>query len=55
MTEIVSRAQREDLMLFYNIAAFADGDPTAFLSGVARANSLIKKVCEFLLQNVHQN
>lgn len=41
---IVSRAGREDLMLFYNIPAFAEGDVNAFLSGVARANSLIKKV-----------
>ncbi|CAL1704387.1 unnamed protein product [Somion occarium] len=43
VSHIVARALREDLMLFYNIPAFAEGDLTAFLSGVARANSLIKK------------
>ena len=32
-------------MLMYSIPAFAKGDPTAFLSGVARANQLLKKVC----------
>ena len=40
----MTRANREDLMLFYNLAAFADKDTNAFLSGVARANDLVKKV-----------
>ena len=44
VAELVSRADREDLMLFYNLPAFAAGDANAFLSGVARANGLIKKV-----------
>ncbi|KAH9843741.1 uncharacterized protein C8Q71DRAFT_12337 [Rhodofomes roseus] len=43
VAELVSRADREDLMLFYNLPAFAAGDSNAFLSGVARANALIKK------------
>lgn len=45
--EIVSRASREDLMLFYNLPAFAEKDTNAFLSALARANGLIKKVCLF--------
>ena len=44
VAELVSRADREDLMLFYNLPAFAAGDANAFLAGVARANGLIKKV-----------
>ncbi|KAF9040735.1 P-loop containing nucleoside triphosphate hydrolase protein [Panaeolus papilionaceus] len=40
---IVSRANTEDLMVLYSLPAFTKGDPTAFLSGVARANQLIKK------------
>lgn len=44
VAELVSRANKEDLMLFYNLPAFADGDANAFLSGVARSNGLIKKV-----------
>ncbi|GBE79130.1 hypothetical protein BKA93DRAFT_139941 [Sparassis latifolia] len=40
---IVSRSDREDIMLFYNLPAFADRDTNAFLSGVARSNGLIKK------------
>ncbi|EED81127.1 predicted protein [Postia placenta Mad-698-R] len=43
LAELVSRANKEDLMLFYNLPAFADGDANAFLSGVARSNGLIKK------------
>ncbi|CCM03995.1 uncharacterized protein FIBRA_06151 [Fibroporia radiculosa] len=43
VSELVARATREDLMLFYNLPAFAEGDPTAFLSGVARSHALIKK------------
>ena len=31
-------------MLMYNLPIFMDGDATAFLSGLARANGLIKKV-----------
>lgn len=41
---IVSKANTEDLMLLYSLPAFAKDDPTAFLSGVARANQLVKKV-----------
>ncbi|KIM42789.1 hypothetical protein M413DRAFT_123683 [Hebeloma cylindrosporum] len=43
VAHIVSRANNEDLMLMYSLPAFAKGDPTAFLSGVARANQLLKK------------
>lgn len=32
-------------MLFYNLPTFADKDVYAFLSGLARANNLIKKAC----------
>lgn len=42
--ELVTRANREDLMLFYNLPAFADKDANAFLAGVARTHDLIKKV-----------
>lgn len=42
---MIADADREDLMLFYNIPAFMQGDANAFLSAVARANGLIKKVC----------
>ena len=42
--EIVARASREDLMLFYNLPAFSDKDTNAFLSALARANGLVKKV-----------
>ncbi|KIP09819.1 hypothetical protein PHLGIDRAFT_11671 [Phlebiopsis gigantea 11061_1 CR5-6] len=41
--EIVARASREDLMLFYNLPAFAEKDTNAFLSALARANGLVKK------------
>ncbi|KAI0047283.1 hypothetical protein FA95DRAFT_1559247 [Auriscalpium vulgare] len=40
---IVSRASTEDLMLFYNLPAFAKGDVAAFLAGVARANGFVKR------------
>ncbi|TFY73577.1 hypothetical protein EWM64_g10435 [Hericium alpestre] len=40
---IVSRAEPEDLMVFFALPAFTKGDTNAFLSGVARANSLVKK------------
>ncbi|PSS32011.1 hypothetical protein PHLCEN_2v2253 [Hermanssonia centrifuga] len=43
VNEIVTRATREDLMLFYNLPAFAEKDTTAFLSALARANGMIKK------------
>lgn len=43
--EIVSRANQEDLMLFYNLPAFADKDANAFAAALARANGLVKKVC----------
>jgi nuclear GTP-binding protein len=45
---IVSRAETEDLMVFYSIPAFAKGDVDAFLMGVARAQGLIKKVSQVL-------
>lgn len=41
---MIADADREDLMLFYNIPAFIERDANAFLSAVARANGLIKKV-----------
>ena len=41
---LVSRTNNEDLMLLYNLPAFAKNDATAFLSGVARAHQLVKKV-----------
>jgi hypothetical protein len=44
VAHIVTRGNAEDLMLLYSIPAFAKGDADAFLSGVARANQLIKKV-----------
>ncbi|KAI0079950.1 hypothetical protein K474DRAFT_1658485 [Panus rudis PR-1116 ss-1] len=43
VSHIVSRATKEDLMTFYNIPAFQEGDVDAFLAGVARANNLVKK------------
>ncbi|KAF5336976.1 hypothetical protein D9611_002927 [Ephemerocybe angulata] len=43
LSYMISRANNEDLMLLYNLAAFAKNDPTAFLSGVARSHQLIKK------------
>ena len=43
---IVSRADTEDLMVFYSLPAFAKGDVDAFLMGVARAQGLIKKVSQ---------
>jgi nuclear GTP-binding protein len=45
VAHIVSRADTEDLMLFYNLPAFTKGDTNAFLSGVARSNGMVKKVC----------
>jgi nuclear GTP-binding protein len=44
VTHIVSRANTEDLMLLYSLPAFTKGDSSAFLSGVARSNQLVKKV-----------
>ena len=44
VAHIVERASAEDLMLMYNLPAFPSGDVTAFLSGVARSNHLVKKV-----------
>ncbi|KAI0699854.1 P-loop containing nucleoside triphosphate hydrolase protein [Cytidiella melzeri] len=41
--DIVSRANQEDLMLFYNLPAFASNDTDAFLRALARASGLIKK------------
>lgn len=44
VSHIVSRANTEDLMVMYGLPAFKSGDGTAFLSGVARSNRLVKKV-----------
>ncbi|KAI0346977.1 hypothetical protein BDW22DRAFT_1480687 [Trametopsis cervina] len=41
--QIVSRANQDELILFYNLPAFADKDTEAFLRALARANGLIKK------------
>jgi nuclear GTP-binding protein len=41
---IVSRAETEDLMVFYCLPAFAKGDVDAFLVGIARAHGFIEKV-----------
>lgn len=43
VSQIVSRANTEDLMVFYNLPAFARGDATAFLSALSRPHGLIKK------------
>ncbi|KIM83958.1 hypothetical protein PILCRDRAFT_420239 [Piloderma croceum F 1598] len=43
LAHIVSRADTEDLMLFYNLPAFLKGDKNAFLSGIARSNGMVKK------------
>ncbi|RDX52992.1 hypothetical protein OH76DRAFT_1399571 [Lentinus brumalis] len=43
LAELVSRANREDLMLVYNLPIFTDGDANAFLACVARANGFMKK------------
>lgn len=48
VSSIVSRAEIEDLMVFYALPAFAKGDVDAFLMGVARAQGLIKKVSHAL-------
>lgn len=40
---IISRAETEDLMVFYSLPAFAKGDVDAFLMGISRAQGLIKK------------
>ena len=45
---IVPNAKKQDLMLLYNLPAFADNDVGAFLNGVARSNNLLKKVCVIL-------
>lgn len=42
--QIVSRATQEDLMLFYNLPAFADKDTNGFLSALAKSHGLVKKV-----------
>ncbi|KAI0676739.1 hypothetical protein C8Q78DRAFT_1073527 [Trametes maxima] len=46
ISELVSRASREDLMLTYNLPIFTEGDANAFLVGVARANQFTKKRSE---------
>ncbi|KAI0301855.1 hypothetical protein B0F90DRAFT_1838736 [Multifurca ochricompacta] len=40
---IVSRAETEDLMVFYGLPAFTKDNVDAFLVGVARAHALVKK------------
>jgi nuclear GTP-binding protein len=55
VTHIVSRANTEDLMLMYSLPAFAKGDPTAFLSGVARANHLLKKVSTDIISRIQRS
>jgi nuclear GTP-binding protein len=43
VSHILSRADTQDLMLGYNLPAFAPGDPTAFLAGLARVSGCVKK------------
>ncbi|KAF8845573.1 hypothetical protein BDN67DRAFT_961152 [Paxillus ammoniavirescens] len=43
VSNIISRADTQDLMLAYNLPAFAPGDLTGFLAGLARVSGLIKK------------
>ncbi|KAG5637321.1 hypothetical protein H0H81_005014 [Sphagnurus paluster] len=43
VSTIVARSNAEDLMLLYSLPAFAKGDSTSFLSGIARSNQLVKK------------
>ncbi|KAF9531018.1 hypothetical protein CPB83DRAFT_850031 [Crepidotus variabilis] len=43
VSDIVLKANNEDLLLLYSLAAFTKGDTSAFLSGVARAHHLVKK------------
>jgi nuclear GTP-binding protein len=50
---IVSRAETEDLMVFYSLPAFTKGNVDAFLAGVARAHALIKKVTQCLTLPCH--
>ena len=45
VNHIVPNAKKQDLMLLYNLPAFAGNDVGAFLNGVARSNNLLKKVC----------
>jgi len=40
-------------MLLYNLPAFSTGGFTAFLSGVARANHLVKRVSKLSEPNGH--
>jgi hypothetical protein len=44
VSQIIARANTEDLMVQYNIPAFTKGDREAFLLGVARATGLVRKV-----------
>ncbi|KAI5124889.1 hypothetical protein M0805_007318 [Coniferiporia weirii] len=43
VSDIVARANAEDLMLFYTLPAFTPDDATAFLSALARARGLVKR------------
>jgi nuclear GTP-binding protein len=47
--EIVTRANAQDLILFYNIPVFAKDDTNAFLTALARANHVAKKVYQLFL------
>lgn len=46
LSHIVPNAKKQDLMLQYNLPAFADNDVGAFLNGVARSNNLLTKTAE---------
>ncbi|EEB99573.1 hypothetical protein MPER_00724, partial [Moniliophthora perniciosa FA553] len=52
VSEIVTRSNPEDLMLLYNLPIFSRGDVRAFLSGVARAQHLVQKVCQMLISHL---
>jgi hypothetical protein len=55
VSNIISRADTQDLMLAYNLPAFAPGDPTGFLAGLARVSGLIKKVYMVYVTNYRLN
>ncbi|KAF9028324.1 hypothetical protein BDZ89DRAFT_769840 [Hymenopellis radicata] len=43
VTQIVARANNEDLMVHYSLPAFSQGDVDAFLPGLARSKQLVKR------------
>ncbi|KAH6896389.1 GTP-binding protein [Coprinopsis sp. MPI-PUGE-AT-0042] len=55
LAHVVPRCNHEDLMLLYNLPAFSKGDQTAFLSGVARSQQLVKKKGALDLANAARN